>query len=107
MIGLYGCGLGLAFRKNRTGRVDFAFRKDERWIMKPSSMTVAQYRAKRELTLEAFAAALGKSKSHLCEIEASNSCSAKLALAIEAHSGGLVDAATLNPEVALARKLVA
>lgn len=71
------------------------------------SMTVSKYRASLGLTLEAFAREFGKSKGHLCQIENDNRAPVKLALAIEAHSNGLVDAATLNEDVANARRVAA
>lgn len=74
-----------------------------------TSMTILEYRTKQlKMTQEAFAAALDfKSKGFISDIEASNRCSAKVALAIEAHSNGLVDAATLNEDVAAARRVAA
>lgn len=70
-------------------------------------MTLSDYRTANGLTLEALAAQLGKSKSHLCEIEKTSKASAKLAMAIERLTGGLVDAATLNDEIADARRAAA
>lgn len=69
--------------------------------------TLSDYRTKNGLTLEALAAKLGKSKSHLCEIESSGRASAKLALAIERLTEGQVDAASLNDEIAEARRQAA
>jgi transcriptional regulator with XRE-family HTH domain len=71
------------------------------------SMTVSDYRAKLGLTLEAFARQFGKSKGHFSQIENANRAPVKLALAIEAHSNGLVDAATLNDDIAQARRVAA
>jgi DNA-binding XRE family transcriptional regulator len=72
------------------------------------SMNIKQYRKSRGLSMRDFAAALDiKSAGYLCDIERANRCSPKLALAIEAHSGGLVDAATLNDDVAAVRKVAA
>ena len=72
-------------------------------------MRISEYRdGHLGITQEAFAAALGfKSKGFVSDIEKSNRCSAKVALAIEAHSNGLVDAATLNDDVAAARRVAA
>lgn len=70
-------------------------------------MTISEFRKGKELTLEAFGALIGKSKGHVHAIEQSNQCSAKVALAIERVSEGLVDAATLNPEIAEARRIAA
>lgn len=71
------------------------------------SMTIADYRARNGLTLEAFGLLIGRSKGHMSEIERLNRCSAKLALAIEEKTRGQVDAASLNEEVAAARKVAA
>jgi DNA-binding XRE family transcriptional regulator len=71
-------------------------------------MRIVDYRKHLGLTQEAFAKALGfKSKGFICDIEDSNRCSAKVALTIEAHSKGLVDAATLNDDVKAARGVAA
>ena len=71
-------------------------------------MTVSEYRNHIGLSFRQFADELGlKSAGYLCEIEEANRCSAKVALAIEGHSKGLVDAASLNDDVALARKAAA
>lgn len=71
-------------------------------------MTILEYRKHLTLTQEQFADALGfKSKGFISNIEDTNRCSAKVALAIEAHSKGLVDAATLNEDVAAARRVAA
>ena len=50
---------------------------------------------------------LDKSKGHLHEIEKTGRATAKLALAIERQTRGLVDAASLNDEVAEARRAAA
>lgn len=71
-------------------------------------MTIAEYRKSRGLTQEAFAAALKlKSKGHLSDIERANRASPDVALAIEAHSGGLLDAGAFNAIIAAARQQVA
>ena len=70
-------------------------------------MTLTEYRGTHGLTLQELADRLGKSKSHLCGVEQSNKASAKLALAIERETHGLVDAASLNDEIAEARKAAA
>lgn len=70
-------------------------------------MTLTEYRKLHDLTLEALATKLEKSKSHLCGVEQSGRASAKLALAIERETQGLVDAASLNDEIAEARKAAA
>lgn len=69
--------------------------------------TISEYRETEGLTLEAFGLLVGKSKGHIHEVERSMRCSAKLALAIEAATNGKVDAATLNDEIASARKAAA
>lgn len=69
--------------------------------------TINQYRTAEGLTLEAFAALVGKSKGHIHEVESTMRCSAKLALAIEDVTNGAVDAASLNDEIATARRAAA
>lgn len=77
-------------------------------VCKLHCMTISEYREHLNLTQEAFASAIGlKSKGQVSIIERANSCSVNVALAIEAHSNGLVDAATLNADVAAARKVAA
>ena len=68
---------------------------------------LAQYRKDKGLTLEAFAALVGKSKGHLHEVESTMRCTAKLALDIERVTNGAVDAASLNDDIAAARKQAA
>lgn len=70
-------------------------------------MTLSDYREKHGLTLEQFGERVGKSKAQIHAIEKANYATAKLALAIERETGGLVDAAFLNPEIAQARKAAA
>lgn len=71
-------------------------------------MRISEYRKSRGLSVREFASQLGlRSQGYLCDIEQANRCSAKVALAIEAHSGGLVDAASLNEDVTAARKAAA
>lgn len=70
-------------------------------------MTLTEYRKSQGLTLEAMAERLGKSKGHLSGIEQNNRASAKLALAIERETQGLVNAASLNDEIAEARQAAA
>jgi DNA-binding transcriptional regulator YdaS (Cro superfamily) len=69
--------------------------------------TISQYREAEGLTLEAFAGLVGKSKSHMHEVESTMKCSAKLALAIEAATKGAVKAAALNAEIAAAQQAAA
>jgi predicted transcriptional regulator len=70
-------------------------------------MTLSEWRSKNGKSLEAVASMLGKSKGHLHAVETSNYATAKLALAIEEMTGGQVDAAFLNPQIAQARRAVA
>jgi DNA-binding transcriptional regulator YdaS (Cro superfamily) len=70
-------------------------------------MDISAYRSERGLSLEAFGAMVGKSKGHIHEVESTMRCSAKLALAIEEATEGAVDAASLNDEIANARKAAA
>lgn len=70
-------------------------------------MNIASYREANGLSLEAFGALVGKSKGHIHEVENAMRCSAKLALAIEKATGGQVNAADLNDEIAAARKAAA
>jgi transcriptional regulator with XRE-family HTH domain len=75
--------------------------------MAMSDITVRQYRKQLGLSLEAFAALFDKSKGHFSAIETENACAPDLALAIEAHSNGQVNAASLSDTIARARKAVA
>lgn len=70
-------------------------------------MTLTKYREIHGLSLEALATQLGKSKGHLHAVEKDGYATAKLALAIERLTEGQVDAASLNPEIAEARKAAA
>jgi transcriptional regulator with XRE-family HTH domain len=70
-------------------------------------MTITEYRKEHGLTIEDFAARIGRSKGHACDIENAGRCSAKLAMAIEAATNGQVNAASLNDEIAAARKQAA
>ena len=70
-------------------------------------MDLATYREKHGLTLEALAKRLGKSKGHLHAVESAGYATAKLALAIETETNGEIDAASLNPEIAQARRAAA
>jgi DNA-binding XRE family transcriptional regulator len=70
-------------------------------------MTLSEYRAKHDLTLEAFGKLVGKSKGHIHAIEQSNCATAKLALEIERVTDGEVSAAFLNSSIAEARRQAA
>lgn len=70
-------------------------------------MTLLDWRKENNLSLEAVADRLGKSKGHLHAVEKDGYATARLALDIEALTGGLVDAADLNPEIREARKAAA
>ena len=67
-------------------------------------MTLREYRASRGISQEQLGLELGKSKATICDIETSGRCTARLALVIEAHTGGQVNAASLSREIAQARK---
>ena len=70
-------------------------------------MTIKQYRKRLALSYRQFGALFDKSAARMCEIERANYAPPALALEIEKHSGGLVDAATLNKNIAEARKVAA
>lgn len=71
-------------------------------------MTIAEYRKSLGMTQEAFAELLNlKSKGHVSDIEKANRASPEVALAIEAHSGGTVDAGAISALVAAARQGIA
>ncbi len=70
-------------------------------------MTLSEYRETNGLSLEALAMQLGKSKGHIHAVEKEGYATARLALDIERLTGGAVDAASLNPEIAEARKAAA
>lgn len=72
-----------------------------------SHMTVREYRNSLGLSLEQFAAVFEKSKGYFSAIENDNACPPDLALKIEDHSKGLVNAADLNDVIATARKTAA
>ena len=67
-------------------------------------MTITEYRKAHNLSMEQFGVLIGRSKGHMSEIERENRCSPKLALEIERHTIGQVDAASLNGDVAAARR---
>lgn len=67
-------------------------------------MTIAELRTELGLTLEGFASLLGlKSKGYASDIENGAVPSVKVALEIERLSGGRIDAAGLNLDVARVR----
>jgi transcriptional regulator with XRE-family HTH domain len=99
---LYETRRYLAFPQIRTVPIDFLFKKSEHVCM-----TLTDYRMKHGLTLEQFGVLVGKSKAQIHAIEKGNYATAKLALAIEQRTGGEVDAAFLNPQIAQARRAVA
>jgi transcriptional regulator with XRE-family HTH domain len=70
-------------------------------------MNLSDWRAREGLSLDALAAKLGKSKGHLHAVEKDGYATARLALDIETLTHGVVDAGTLNPEIAEARKAAA
>lgn len=68
-------------------------------------MTIKELREKLCLTHQGFAERLGlKSKGYAYEIEKGAKPSVAIALEIEKLSEGLIDAASLNPDVALVRQ---
>ena len=67
-------------------------------------MTLLEWRKEHGLSLEAVASKLDKSKGHLHAVEKDGYATARLALDIELLTSGAVDAASLNPEVAEARR---
>lgn len=70
-------------------------------------ITISELRAEMGLTLEDFAGKIGlSSKGHASEVERTQRCSLRVALAVEELSGGRIDAAGLNEEVRLARTAV-
>lgn len=72
---------------------------------RPSHSLIAELRAERRETLAEFAAAIGcSSKGRMSEIENGKvSLTVEQALRLEDISGGRIDAATLNADVAAAR----
>jgi hypothetical protein len=63
------------------------------------------WRASKGLSLEQAAAQFGlSSKGYLSEIERGARCSVAVALKIEQETGGVISAASLNPDVALVDK---
>jgi len=72
-------------------------------------MTIIEYRKNHaKLTLEEFARQLGlNSKGQMSEVERSGKCSVAIALAIEKHSAGRINAADLNADVAASRAGIA
>jgi hypothetical protein len=107
MVREYQTGKVLAFLKIRTGPIDFPFGKSEHSVMAKPTTPLSDYRKREGLSLEAFAALVGKSKGHMHEVESTMKCTASLALEIERVTEGAIDAGTLNEEVALARRSAA
>ncbi len=74
----------------------------EQVFMTKAPFTFADLRRELGLTLDEMAARLDlTSKGYVSDIERTNRCSAKVALAIEALSVGRIAAASLNADVAL------
>jgi DNA-binding XRE family transcriptional regulator len=68
------------------------------------NLTITEFRTELSMTMSEFAAAIGlASKANVSVIERDNRCGLKVALRIEELSGGRVDAAIINEDVALAR----
>lgn len=70
-------------------------------------MTLSEWRKLKNLSLDALAAKLDKSKGHLHAVEKDGYATARLALDIEILTEGAVDASGLNPEIAEARRAAA
>lgn len=69
------------------------------------ALTIAGLRAELGLSLEAFGQRIGlASKGNVSILERGGACSLPVALALEELSGGRLDAASLNADVALARR---
>ena len=69
-------------------------------------MQIASLRSELGLSQEAFAKMVGlKSKSYVSELESADDprCSVRVALELERLSSGRIEAASLNPGVALVR----
>lgn len=72
--------------------------------MQTTDFSIRDLREELKLNLEAFAAEVGvSSKGYMSRIERGEPCSVKVALAIEAISGGRIDAAGLCEDVRLSR----
>lgn len=66
---------------------------------------LSDWRKRNGLSLEAAASMFGlNSKGYLSQIENGGRCSVALALDIERLTGGVINAASLNPDVALVDK---
>ena len=71
-------------------------------------MDITALRKELGLSQEAFAVRVGlKSKGHVSVLERTGSASLRVALEIERLSSGRIDAADLNPDVALVRQFTA
>lgn len=70
-------------------------------------MNLRTYRESKGLTGRDAAKQLGISGSRVSQIEYGAECPVKLAMHIEAWSGGAVSASTLSPDVALVRSRLA
>jgi transcriptional regulator with XRE-family HTH domain len=71
-------------------------------------LTIAGLRAELGLSLEAFGAKIGlASKGNVSILERGGACSLPVALVLETLSGGRLDAARLNDDVAAARRCFA
>lgn len=71
----------------------------------PQPFSVAALRAELGLSLVEFGRLIGlNSKGNASLIERGGTCSLRVALAIEELSQGRIDAATLSPDVAAARR---
>lgn len=94
----------LSFASNETIGVDIEFRFMKQDEM-ASTLSIADLRKELDLSLEAFGERIGlASKGNVSVIERDNRCSPTVALAIEALSGGRINASDLNDVVAAARR---
>jgi transcriptional regulator with XRE-family HTH domain len=74
----------------------------ERSGMVKAQLTFSALRKELGLTLDEMAARLElSSKGYVSDIERTNRCSVKVALAIEELSGGRIAASSLNPDIGL------
>ena len=82
-----------------------AFAAHDPSLLAGMRLSLAEYIQARRggLTLTAMAAALDTSIGRLSQVKSGDKCSAKLALRIEAFTGGAVDAANLSNDVAMTR----
>jgi transcriptional regulator with XRE-family HTH domain len=77
-------------------------------LCEPLGMEITALRKELGLSQEAFAVRVGlKSKGHVSTLERTGAASLRVALEIERLSEGRINAADLNPDVALVRQFSA